>query len=232
MFASYVTPEEVITRYDVQRWGGDDWQTVLRAKLAAARMDVGEDLRARGFNLALLSLPLMFDTLSNYDTTTSAGRTSASIEGENANRVVFDCRTAAMNASVTLQGSHDDTHWETIPMINGQPLVMNASEAKIYTQVFPGRYSNYRYILEADGSIQYSVFLTDTSTDLLVIYRAIILLLLPYSADNNSVTAIYTDMRSAYDNAISTLRASYDADNSGTIDEEEQRSRGRVRVMR
>ena len=217
MFASYVTPEEIISRFDIERWAGDDWQNVMRTKIAAARIDVGEDLRQRGFNLSLLSIPLMFDSLESYTTTSNTTYTSAALAGGSVNRFVFDCRTAEQNALVTLQGSHNGTTWEDIPRIDGRTFQLQANEAKIYTDVFPGRYEYYRYTLEGNGSVTYSPFLIDTSTDALVIYRAVMLLLVPYIGDEGP-RLLYNEMRTFYDSSMSALRTNYDSDEDGVSD--------------
>lgn len=217
MFANHVRYEELVTFYDVTRWGGNDPASFLNSKLNAAGVEVANDLRQRGIDLSRIYVPRMFDSLGSYAASSkTADYTSDELYALNEQRFVVDFRTDSVSASFALQGTNDGVTWMDVRDISGAPVVMQCVEKAIYSKVFSTVFLRYRYILTTADAVSYSPYLSDTAADPLVMHKAVMLLLAPYASSADTLVArLYQDASTAYYNGLEQLRINY----SGSTDD-------------
>ena len=222
MFANYVTTEEFF------RLGFDRNKRLVKeadaaAVLQAATHLVQQDLRNRRYDLTRLQIPRMFDGIASGVTVTYGDRTSTSIEVDGENRFVVDYRSSTP-ATFTLEGSYDNVTWNSVydpyAAEADKAVRLLCNEQKRYSVSFSETYRYYRYVLtDVASSVTYAAYMVDTALDMLFVYRAVMTSLFSRLSDNDDmITAIYRESKSAYENLIAGLVMNYDSDGDGQID--------------
>jgi len=227
MFVSFVSVPELLAFYDVSRWGDNN---LLATKLNAAAVEVADDLRQAGYDVATVYPPRMFDGLAEYQTVTSSGCTSAAIAGGNERRFVVDYRSGGTSSVFGLEGSNDNAIWQPVRSIDGADASLQCTENGLYSFIFAQSFRYYRYTVTVPTSVPvtFSPYMMDTAADSLVMHKAIVLLLSSsVSSDAPGVLAMYTNSRDAYASIMQWLKINTKDDDGETVE-----TRAHIRLMR
>lgn len=212
MLTNYVSEEDVFRMYSIRHFaeGG-----ALAEKIPAAVYLLGQDLRRKGLDSTRVQPPLMFDGIGAYaSTTATADVTSTAINGGNQSRFVF--HVSGGSGSVVLYGSQDGTTWHVVRNLIGTPMEFMINESKIYTDLFFEKFRQYKYVFTWTDDCTYSAYLVDSSVDMLIAAKAVMLLLTPaLERENTTATEIYRVAQIDYDTGLARLVLDIDADGDG-----------------
>lgn len=209
MVRNYITENDLkayVPKLDTLLYPGD---TDFSLQKQASEIEVMNDFIKRGFKAVYLRNDL---TLRDSGTaiTEATAEDVSEIDSITRMRWVIDCKTFTGEAkTVTLQGTNDLENYNTITS-------QEISEVGITSVIIEEFYKYYKVTANVtDGTFDYSSYLTETSYDLLYIFKWLIIILTPIAKDINSPYYILLqNFLQRYADEWNTLKVYYD--NSGT----------------
>lgn len=190
-------------------WAGE---TDYTAQIAAADKEVRNDFTARGLRHIFLRPDLV---LIDGTESIAASETSDAIEEAfNYGRLAVEVTAfSGANKTLTLEGSNDNSTWETI-------YTVTISETGNDYYDLPAAYAYYRTNLAtSSGAVTAKVYLTETSFDTLFVYKTLELILQSFVKNEGDQFSIKRDyFAREYREKLSSLKSLYDVDLSGTVD--------------
>jgi len=190
--------------------------------------EVMNDFINRGLKAVYLRNDLV---LRNSGTNVSA-TTTETVSNEDLitrQRFVVNVRSISGNTpkTITLKGSNDKSAYYTIESIE-------VSETGIKSIIIPQFYNYYTVtVLTSSGAIDYDAYLTETSYDLLHIYKWLMIILTPL-ADNteNSYSMMLNHFNQKYIETWNTLKIFYDTSESGNPENATELNNSIINVTR
>jgi len=202
-----------------------DWQTsttIIGTQIADAYKKTIIELNKRNIDTRCVMIPFY---LASGKQTLSASSTGTGILAQTKNRVkrlVIEkstCTDGGGGNTWTLEGSNDNTVWTTIVTL------ANTTGAGVISVSFDDEYDYYRYKLTVATSLSFTgyIYLVENSFDDLIQFKSLeIIFRSLMRIDNDLMSQKYIAYKSEFDSEIKSLRYSYDVDNSGTIDDDEE----------
>jgi hypothetical protein len=193
-------------------WNG---QTDFSAQKQSAEIEVMNDFIKRNYKAIYLRNDLMLRNSGTAITST----TSEDLSDEDTitrMRFVVDCKTftGTQGKTITLYGSNDSG--DTYVSIDS----LTITETGISSLVITEFYKCYKVTATVpDGSIDYSAYMTETSYDLLHIFKQLVIILTPLVKDENSTYGLLlAEFKRKYENEWTQLKVYYDSSESGDLD--------------
>lgn len=132
-------------------------------------------------------------------------------------RFVVNCKaiTGTTDKTVTIYGTDDDG--DTYISID----TLTISAIGIKSLIIPEYYKKYKVTATVpDGSIDYAAYLTETSYDLLHIFKELIIILTPLVKEENSTYGLLlNEFKKKYDYEWDQLKIYYDSAGSGNLND-------------
>jgi len=162
-----------------------------------------DDLRARGVAIRQLgkSIPV----------------TTSSVAGRDAfNRFTVSVSVASSSCVMTLQGSNDETTWESVASVSLSDFTGTTS------LVFNSEYAYYKVVITGTAPT-YEAWISESYVDRPIIWRALEIIYEQFAKEPNDIW-ITRKMQAAeyYTNALASVQMLIDSNDSDTVDDEDE----------
>lgn len=213
MIKNYISQEDLkayIPNIDNLLWTGqEDFST----QFTSAEIEVMNDFIKKNYKAIYLRNDLF---IREAGTVTTAAETSDISEEDTITRMRFvvDCKTFTGDDDkvITIHGTNDSVTYTSIDSLT-------ISATGVSSLIISQYYKHYKVVATVpDGSIDYAAYLTETSYDLLYIYKTLIIILTPLVKEENSTYGLLlAEFKRKYENEWNELKVFYDSSESGDI---------------
>ncbi len=185
------------------------------------------DLGKGGDDTRLMMIPLWLSSSAEPHTDhITAACTSTKVAEQRTNRVhrfVIEktaCILTGTTNTIYLDGSLDGTNWDT-----AIATIVITTGVGIQSSTFSQEYCYYRYrvVLGTVLDMTAKIYLVETTFDILICYYALYFIYMGSSITDDDKVKKAELMEKAYEKGLAYLRYSYDKDESGTIEDGEQK---------